>query len=74
MSLAWRRSDDRPDGPAAPVPVTPLPHIPVDEQTRLLRENRRMAITLGGFTSFLASRGLLEEAWEHISQLHSLED
>lgn len=41
---------------------------------RLREENRRLAIALGAFSAFIASRGLLEEAWQYIHSVHQLED
>lgn len=44
------------------------------EVERLRDENRRLAIALGAFSAFIASRGLLEEAWQYIHSVHQLED
>ena len=44
------------------------------ELERLRGENRRMAIALGAFSAFIASRGLLEQAWQFIHSVHQLED
>lgn len=41
-----------------------------DELKRLREENRRLAISLGGFSAFIASRGLLEDAWHFIHNIH----
>jgi hypothetical protein len=40
------------------------------ENETLRRENRRLAVSLGAYSAFLASRGLLEEAWEYVNQVH----
>jgi hypothetical protein len=40
------------------------------ENELLRRENRRLAVSLGAYSAFLASHGLLEEAWEHVNQVH----
>ena len=43
------------------------------ELEQLRRENRRLAISLGAFSAFLASKGLLEEAWTFIHRVHGLD-
>ena len=40
---------------------------------RLREENRRLAITLGAFSAFIASKGLLEEAWHFIHNVHQMD-
>jgi hypothetical protein len=45
-----------------------------DELYRLRQENRRLAVTLGAFSAFLAGRGLLEEAWHYVHQIHEIEE
>ncbi len=47
---------------------------PVSELQRLRNENRRLAVSLGGFSAFIASRGLLEEAWDYVNSIHQLDD
>jgi hypothetical protein len=44
------------------------------ELDRLRRENRRLAVSLGSFSAFVASRGLLEEAWDYVHRVHQLEE
>ena len=44
------------------------------EVTRLREENRRLAVSLGGFSAFIASRGLLEDAWQYVHEIHQMED
>jgi hypothetical protein len=44
------------------------------ELERLREENRRMAVTLGAFSAFIANRGLLEEAWNFVNKIHALDD
>ncbi len=44
------------------------------EMERLKEENRRLAISLGGFSAFIASRGLLEDAWHFIHNIHQEDD
>jgi hypothetical protein len=46
----------------------------VGELERLRDENRRMAVTLGAFSAFIAARGLLEEAWNFVNQVHQLDE
>ncbi|HET7275330.1 MAG TPA: hypothetical protein VFI91_09100 [Longimicrobiaceae bacterium] len=46
----------------------------ISEVDRLREENRRLAISLGGFSAFIASRGLLEEAWNFIHNIHQEDD
>jgi hypothetical protein len=47
---------------------------PVSELQRLRDENRRLAVSLGGFSAFIASRGLLEEAWDYVNSIHQLDE
>jgi len=44
------------------------------ELQRLRDENRRLAVSLGGFSAFLAAKGLLEEAWEYVHRIHEQDD
>lgn len=46
----------------------------LEELRRLRDENRRLAVSLGAFSAFVASRGLLEEAWSYVHQVHQMED
>ena len=41
---------------------------------RLREENRRLAVTLGAFSAFIASKGMLEEAWQFIHKVHGMDD
>ena len=41
---------------------------------RLREENRRLAVTLGAFSAFIASKGLLEEAWQFIHTVHGMDE
>jgi len=41
---------------------------------RLREENRRLAIAVGAFSAFIASKGLLEEAWHFIHDVHQMDD
>lgn len=45
-----------------------------EELARLREENRRLQITLGAFSSFAASRGLLDEAWHFVHNVYEHED
>lgn len=45
-----------------------------EELHRLRAVNRVLGISLGAFSSFLASRGLLEDAWHHVHRLHLLDE
>ena len=44
------------------------------DMERLREENRRLAVTLGAFSAFIASKGLLEEAWQFIHKVHGMDD
>lgn len=69
-SIAIRREPDGPEiSPDAPSQAALLA-----ELNRLRQENRRLGITLGCFSSFLAARGLLEDAWSQVHQIHQLDD
>lgn len=46
----------------------------LEELDRLRTENRRLAVSLGAFSAFIASKGLLEEAWSHVNSVHQLDD
>ena len=45
-----------------------------DDLERLRDENRRLAITLGAFSAFIASKGMLEEAWQFIHSVHGMDE
>jgi transposase-like protein len=45
-----------------------------DELERLRRENRRLAVSLGSFSAFIASKGMLEEAWSYVNAIHQMDD
>jgi hypothetical protein len=45
-----------------------------DDLERLRDENRRLAVTLGAFSAFIASKGMLEEAWHFVHNVHGLDD
>ena len=47
---------------------------PLEEMARLREENRRLQITLGAFSAFAASRGLLDEAWHFVHNVYEHED
>lgn len=49
-------------------------HTMADELERLRAENRRLAVSLGGFSAFMASRGLLEDAWHYVHTIHQLDE
>lgn len=44
------------------------------ELERLRAENRRLAVSLGAFSAFVASKGLLEDAWQYIHAIHQIEE
>lgn len=46
----------------------------MDELERLRAENRRLAVSLGGFSAFIASKGLLEDAWHYVHAIHQIEE
>lgn len=46
----------------------------IEEIERLRAENRRLAISLGGFSAFMASRGLLEDAWHYVHNIHQIDE
>ncbi len=46
----------------------------LDELARLRLENRRLAVTLGAFSAFIASKGMLEEAWHYVHDVHRIEE
>lgn len=46
----------------------------IEEIERLRAENRRLAISLGGFSAFMASRGLLEDAWHYVHNIHQINE
>lgn len=46
----------------------------IDEIERLRAENRRLAVSLGGFSAFMASHGLLEDAWHYVHNIHQIDD
>ena len=45
-----------------------------EEVARLRAENRRLQVTLGAFSAFTASRGLLDEAWHYVHNVYEHED
>lgn len=45
-----------------------------EEVERLREENRRLSVSLGAFSAFIASKGLLDEAWHFIHNMYQLED
>lgn len=68
----------RSDGPqrrelAKPGPL-PAEKAVMEELERLRAENRRLAISLGGFSAYIASKGLLEDAWHYVHAIHQIED
>jgi hypothetical protein len=46
----------------------------LDELDRLRQENRRLAVTVGAFSAFLAARGMLEQAWQYVHDVHEMEE
>lgn len=46
----------------------------IDEVARLRDENRRLQVTLGAFSAFTASRGLLDEAWHYVHNVYESDD
>lgn len=46
----------------------------MEELERLRAENRRLAVSLGGFSAFIASKGLLEDAWHYVHAIHQIEE
>lgn len=58
-------------GPARTRPVQ-LSHD--SELDRLREENRRLAVTLGGFSAFIAAKGMLEEAWNFVHSIHEMDE
>ena len=44
------------------------------EMVRLREENRKLAVALGAFSAFIAARGMLEEAWRFINEVHQMDD
>ena len=69
-STAIRRD---PEGPGIS-PDPPSQAALLAEMKRLRQENRRLAVTLGCFSSFLAARGLLEEAWSQLHRIHQMDE
>jgi hypothetical protein len=72
MSMARRSSERRGDRDRPT--LSALPDDPEAELQRLRDENRRLAVSLGGFSAFIASKGLLEEAWDYVNSIHQLDD
>jgi hypothetical protein len=71
MSTAWRTAERRVE------PGRHLSAVPADsddELQRLRDENRRLAVSLGGFSAFIASKGMLEEAWSYVHAIHQLDE
>jgi hypothetical protein len=71
MDRTQDRSHPLTNGATPPVLKDPDPR---EEVTRLKEENRRLAVSLGGFSAFIASRGLLEAAWQYVHEIHQMED
>lgn len=70
-AIAWTADDQ---GPAAePPPMTGLTGV-LEELDRLRAENRRLAVSLGAFSAFIASQGLLEDAWSYVNNVHGMDD
>jgi hypothetical protein len=72
MSLSWRSVETR-DWPERASRIVPKSSAP-DELERLRRENRSLAVTLGSFSAFIASKGMLEEAWSYVNSIHQLDE
>ena len=45
-----------------------------DDLGRLREENRKLAVAIGAFSAFIASKGLLEEAWRFIDRVHQMDE
>jgi hypothetical protein len=72
MSISWR-SVETSEWPERGNRIVPKDDAP-DELERLRRENRRLAVSLGSFSAFIASKGMLEEAWNYVNAIHQLDD
>jgi|GEM_PF-3844565 len=72
MSMVWRSAKGEVTE-AQPV-LNTIQDTHPNELERLRRENRRLAVSLGGFSAFIASKGLLEEAWDYVNSIHQLDD
>lgn len=46
----------------------------LNEMARLRLENRRLAVSLGAFSAFVASKGMLEAAWQYVHEVHKLDE
>jgi hypothetical protein len=47
---------------------------PEQEMKRLQEQNRCLAVSLGAFSAYLASKGLLEEAWQFVHRVHQQDE
>lgn len=45
-----------------------------EEMVRLREENRRLSVSLGAFSAFIASKGLLDEAWHFIHNVYQMDE
>ncbi len=72
MSISWR-SVETSEWPERGSRIVPKDDAP-DELERLRRENKRLAVSLGSFSAFIASKGMLEEAWNYVNAIHQLDD
>ncbi|CAN5738883.1 hypothetical protein BH23GEM6_BH23GEM6_07180 [soil metagenome] len=72
MSMVWRSAQGE-ISEAQPV-LEVIQDTHPNELERLRRENRRLAVSLGGFSAFIASKGMLEEAWDYVNSIHQLDD
>jgi hypothetical protein len=72
MSTAFRYAERQGDPERRALRA--MPPEPGSELQRLRDENRRLAVSLGGFSAFIASKGLLEEAWDYVNAIHQLDD
>jgi hypothetical protein len=78
----WVRDGSRPAGAArkGEIEMATVFRTEVEEGApgydveRLREENRRMAVTLGAFSAFIASKGLLEDAWQFVHRMHGMDD
>lgn len=72
MSTVWRSAEGAGEAERPRLEVVP-PNAPTELQ-RLREENRRLAVSLGGFSAFIASKGMLEEAWDYVNSIHQLDE
>lgn len=70
------RTATAPDPQDPPLPTSPEPGLTgvLQELDRLRRENRRLATSLGAFSAFVASHGMLQDAWDYVHRIHQMED